>query len=325
MAVYFAYGSNLDRESWAQFCAGYDADPDCMKALGPALLPDCELVFNYRSVLRTGGALNIRERRGHYVHGVLFEVNERGWDVLDIKESVAIGCYRRISHAAITYGGRTVPVTTYQVTQQRQEGFVPPSEEYVQIVTRGLRSFGLPLHQFEVAARNEAGEPEVGGVFVYGTLMRGESRHEAIRRHDPEQTLLARAPGRLHATAADYPMLDVHQHHETDMVHGEFMSFRDTGPVLETLDEIEVFSGYASDDNEYVRTLVEVDTGHPTKRLAWTYVVADRSLITERIESGCWRTHRGVTAHGNASNDIDRKTAGPAHADPACSQAAHSD
>ncbi|MGD2139281.1 MAG: gamma-glutamylcyclotransferase [Burkholderiales bacterium] len=294
MAVYFAYGSNLDRQNWAQFCAQHDADPECMKPLGPAALPDCELVFNYRSVLRTGGALNIRQRRGHYVHGALFEVSERGWEVLDLKESVAIGCYRRISHAAITRGGRTVPVTTYQVTQQRQEGFVPPSDEYAQIVSRGLDAFGLPLHQFEAAAGNRSAAQEVEGVFVYGTLMRGESRHEAIRQHRPSELHQARTPGRLHATTADYPMLDVHEHKEGDVVRGEYAGFSDIGSALETLDEIEEFAGYTSEGNEYLRTLVEVDTGHSTKRLAWTYIAANRLIIGERIESGCWRTHRGI-------------------------------
>ena len=292
-AIYFAYGSNLDAENWAQFCTRYDADPASMKPIGPAVLPDCELVFNYRSVLRAGGALNIRERKGHFVHGALFEVSECGWEVLDIKESVAAGCYERIEHMAITRGGRPVPVTTYQVTAQRQEGFVPPSDEYAQIVSRGLKSFGLPATQLANAARNQPSEPHVEGVFVYGTLMRGESNHDAIRQHGPEETLRGRARGRLHATADDYPMLDVHEHHEQDEVHSEFMGFSDARPVLETLDVVETFSGYATDGNEYIRTLVEVDTGHTTKRLAWTYVAADRSLIGERIESGCWRTHRG--------------------------------
>ena len=294
MAVYFAYGSNLDAQNWAEFCASLDADPGCMKPIGPALLPDCEIVFNYRSVLRTGGALNIRERRGHFVHGAVFEVTDRGWDVLDIKESVAIGCYRRISHMAIMRGGRTVPVTTYQVTPQRTQGFVPPSQEYSDIVSRGLASFGLPSHQYHKAARNDRAESEVEGVFVYGTLMRGESRHHAIASHGPAVTLRAQARGRLHATRADYPMLDVHEHHDGDVVHGEFMQFSDTGPVLESLDEIETFSGYTTHGNEYVRTLIEVDTGHPTPRLAWTYVVGNRSMLAGRIESGCWRRHRGV-------------------------------
>lgn len=293
-AIYFAYGSNLDAENWAQFCARYDADPASMKPIGPAVLPDFELVFNYRSVLRTGGALNIRQNKGHFVHGALFEVTDTGWEVLDIKESVAAGCYTRIAHMAITRGGGTVPVTTYQVTPQRQEGFVPPSKEYARIVARGLKAFGLPSTQLENAARNETSRPDAEGVFVYGTLMRGESNYHAVQKHGPRETLRARTRGRLHATAADYPMLDVHEHQDDDEVHGEFMGFSDAGPVLETLDVIETFSGYTADGNEYVRSLVEVDTGHSTRRLAWTYVAADRSLIGVRIASGCWRTHRGI-------------------------------
>jgi gamma-glutamylcyclotransferase (GGCT)/AIG2-like uncharacterized protein YtfP len=245
-------------------------------------------------VLRAGGALNIRERRGHCVHGALFEVSERGWEILDAKESVAAGCYERIAHMAITGGGRTVPVTTYRVTRQRIEGFVPPSEEYSRIVSRGLACFGLPSEHYEKAARNERADPHVNGVFVYGTLMRGESRHSSIDRHGPEETVRARTRGRLHATAADYPMLDVGEHHDHEVVHGELMRFSDTGPVLETLDVVETFSGYADHGNEYLRTLVEVDTGHSTACLAWTYVAGDRSMIGERIESGCWRTHRGA-------------------------------
>ena len=95
MAVYFAYGSNLDWQNWSEFCARHGADPHCMKPIEPAFLPDVELVFNYRSVLREGGALNIRPRKGQVVHGMLFEVTDRGWEVLDRKESVAAGCYAR--------------------------------------------------------------------------------------------------------------------------------------------------------------------------------------------------------------------------------------
>ena len=247
------------------------------------------------------------------MHGALFEVTELGWEVLDIKESVAKGCYTRIEHMAITSSGRPVPVTTYQVTPRRQEGFVPPSDEYAQIVSRGLKSFGLPSAQLENAARNQPAEPDAEGVFVYGTLMRGETNHDAIRQHGPEETLRGRARGRLHATSADYPMLDIQEQHNQDVVHGEFMRFPDAGPVLETLDEIETFGGYTSDGNEYVRTLVEVDTGHATARLAWTYVAADCSMMGERIESGCWRTHRSIRSgaiddHHNGQENAPAET-----------------
>lgn len=294
MATYFAYGSNLDAQNWGEFCKRHQADPQCMRPIGPAMLPDRELVFNYRSVLRAGGALNIRERKGHFVHGALFEVDARGWEVLDIKESVAAGCYARVAHTAIAPGGRPVPVVTYEVTPQRIEGHVPPSNEYTEIVCRGLAAFGLPEHQFEKAAKNQPATAEVDGVFVYGTLMRGESRHATIEQHAPRDVLPARAPGRLHATHADYPMLDLHEHDRDERVQGELVRFADTTAVLAALDEVEDFCGYAHHRNEYLRTLVEVDTGLGGRQLAWAYVAANRSSMREHIQSGCWRTHRGA-------------------------------
>ncbi len=306
MADYFAYGSNLDWPNWTKFCARHGADPHCMKPVGTALLPDVELVFNYRSVLREGGALNIRPCRGQVVHGALFEVTERGWEVLDLKESVAAGCYARTPGVAITGGGRITPVVTYVVTPTRIEGFVAPSDEYNDIVKRGLSAHGLTTDQYDKSARGLRPDPEVEGVFVYGTLMRDESRYAVIEKHGPAQTLRARTRGRLHETAADYPMLDLENLHSDhvarsadvvhrgDVVHGELVRFPDMAPVLETLDEVEEFSGYTSKHNEYVRTLVEVDTGEASSQRAWTYVAANRKAIGRRIESGCWRTFRGV-------------------------------
>ena len=119
-------------------------------------------------------------------------------------------------------------------------------------------------------------------------------------------------------------MLEVGEHGAGDVVHGEYVGFADTGPVLETLDAIEEFVGYASEGNEYLRTLVEVDTGHSTKRLAWTYIAANRLMIGERIESGCWRTHRGISPEEYALNNAGENDAGQAQADGTYSKDAHS-
>jgi gamma-glutamylcyclotransferase (GGCT)/AIG2-like uncharacterized protein YtfP len=299
MATYFAYGSNLDAQNWRDFCARHNANAQSVKPIGPAVLPDCELVFNYRSVMRAGGALNIRERKGHFVHGALFEVSDHGWEILDLKESVAAGCYQRIAHTAIVSGGRTIPVVTYQVTRQRTENaFIAPSDEYSKFVRRGLAAFGLPSDQYEQAASNEQTQVQVDSVFVYGTLMRGESRHRAIEQHKPAELGEAQASGRLHATPEDYPMLDVHGDEPAGVVRGEFARFSDTGPVLETLDAVEAFHGYARHGHEYVRTLLEVESVRGTRHLAWTYVAGDRSMMGECIDSGCWRSHRAATRIG---------------------------
>ena len=302
MVIYFAYGSNLDWRNWSAFCARHNADPHCIKAIGAAHLPDVELVFNYRSVLREGGALNIRPRKGQVVHGVLYEVNARGWEVLDLKESVAIGCYARTRAVAITPGGQTTPVVTYVVTPARTEGFIAPSDEYTEIVLRGLSTHGLKSDQYEKCALGVRPYPEVEGVFVYGTLMRDEPRFASIHKHGPVQTLHGSTRGRLHETAADYPVLDLEvvRHgcsvNDEEMVRGEFVRFSDLATVLETLDEVEQFFGYENQRNEYVRTLVEIDTGGAVQSRAWTYAAANRAAIGPRIDSGCWRTFRGLRA-----------------------------
>jgi len=271
-----------------------------MRPVGPACLPDHELVFNYRSVLRKGGALNIRPRKGQIVHGAIFEVDDRGWEILDLKESVAAGCYARTKVVAIVENGRTVPVTTYVVTPERTESFVAPSEEYVEIVLRGLAFHGQPTHQFERSARDLPAEPQVDGVFVYGTLMQRESRHTAIQRNAPLQIRSARISGRLHETGADYPALVLEGVHPQDSVRGEFVQFADLSAALNTLDEMEAFSGYTSGNNEYERTLVEVDAEDGKRRSCWTYLAGSAMKLHAPIDSGCWRTHSGMKP------DLDR-------------------
>ena len=47
--LYFAYGSNLDAENWALWCETKGYDSVSIEPLGPAWLPDHELVFHYQS------------------------------------------------------------------------------------------------------------------------------------------------------------------------------------------------------------------------------------------------------------------------------------
>ncbi len=90
-------------------------------------------------------------------------------------------------------------------------------------------------------------------------------------------------------------MLDLDHGDAEARVRGEVFRFPDTGPVLESLDRIEDFHGYSRDGHEYVRTLLEVAAGNGECGLAWTYVAGERSMMGERIASGCWRTHRAAS------------------------------
>jgi gamma-glutamylcyclotransferase (GGCT)/AIG2-like uncharacterized protein YtfP len=135
---------------------------------------------------------------------------------------------------------------------------------------------------------------QVDGFFVYGTLMRGESRFAAISAHGIVRVLLARGPGRLFDTHGDYPMLRLAGAAPDDVVYGEFVSVGGFDGARVALDALEGFSGHGHPQNEYERMLVDVDVGGSRLMTAWTYVAADRGPTGNPIETGCWRQHRGV-------------------------------
>ncbi len=280
--LYFAYGSNLDDENWSTWCAKRGYSVGSIEPLGPAWLPDHELVFHYRSRLRNGGALDIRPRHGTTVPGALFRVHD--WAGLDAKEGVAGRYYQRVSLTALTDDGRAHAATSYRVCDDRLGDFVAPGPEYRQMVTRGLSRFGHGHEGFVAAAANDPAPFQPTSIFVYGTLMRGQ------RSHDKLSPRIGRAQGDAHVVGAAlihiewYPGLVLS---EEGRVHGELYEIDDLAEWLAELDSYEDFCGYDSDVSLYRRSLVRaVANGDPT--LAWAYVYLGDPDPFPRIPSGRW-------------------------------------
>src|SRR5207302_373144 len=81
----------------------------------------------------------------------------------------------------------------------------------------------LDERPLEAAAKNEDGAANTPGLFVYGTLMRGECRHHLLAAGYPTCILLAEAPGALH-DFGDYPGLRLLNRDEpATCVQGEFL------------------------------------------------------------------------------------------------------
>lgn len=280
--LYFAYGSNLDAENWALWCENKGYDPASIEALGPAWLPDHELVFHYQSRLRRGGALDARPRHGTAIPGALFRVHD--WEGLDAKEGVSGGYYRRIAVTALTADGRAHSATTYRVCDERITRFVAPGPEYREMVTRGLSRFGHGDDGFVAAAGGGSAPPAPTAIFTYGTLMSGE------RRHDLLATRVRRAHGSAHVVGASlihidwYPGLVLS---DGGPVHGELYELEDITATLEELDSYEDFSGYDDESSLYRRSLVSaVTTGGSI--LAWTYIYLGDTDAFPLIPSGRW-------------------------------------
>lgn len=281
--LYFAYGSNLNREDWRQR-TGFS--PDVLKDRSTAYLPDHDVRFSYDSKRRDGGVLDVQPRVGQVVPGVVFEVDDCGWQVLDDKEGEP---YERIGVTVLDKHGREMAVDTYRVRDEYRRQFVVPSVDYLDVVRAGLEFHGLPTRAVEAAAKNEHA-PLVDAFFVYGTLMRREFRFSALQSHGVRCALLAKAFGRL-LDIGEYPAL-IDMDSTDSMVHGDFVRVTALESAIQHLDGIEVFRGFGLPGSLYRRTLSLVDVGEGRIRHAWTYCWA-RSHAGTSIASGDWRQHHG--------------------------------
>lgn len=287
---YFGYGSNLNEADWARFCDRIGVATDVIEALGPAVLPDMQLCFDYYSHGRQGGALDIQPRRGHLVHGVLYRASPEGWRVLDRKEG-APNYYKRIETLALKPDGAMVPVVTYDVTPARKRDFCAPTAEYRQLVAEGLQAWGLPIDGLNAAAENRPPRTEIEHVFVYGTLLSGERNAGLIPTQNIRSIQPATVAGVLFDTGNAYPALAL-QDGAHGVVQGECLQIEDLPALLGTLDRLEVFAGYEDPAPLFQRTLVgaTVETGRVLR--AWCYVGAREGLFREVIGSGSWVEYR---------------------------------
>ncbi len=290
--LYFAYGSNLNRADWERFCARMGTNPESLQPVARAILPDMRLSFDYHSKTRGGGALNIQPAPGHIVQGVLYRADAEGWKALDAKEGAPL-CYQRVARIALAEDGSRMPVVTYEVTPESRCGFTKPTDEYREIVAQGLMAWGLTTTALERAANAEPPQSFIDGLFVYGTLMEGESRAMAI----PPERILSRLPaytaGTLHQTAGDYPAMRLpnpHRGSDQGLVRGECLQLADLPGLLPTLDRIEGFGGDDDPRALFHRTLVTVVPDDGQDRLAWCYVAAATHLCGDVIAGGCWRS-----------------------------------
>jgi gamma-glutamylcyclotransferase (GGCT)/AIG2-like uncharacterized protein YtfP len=291
---YFAYGSNLNADDLARCLQRHRVDPQECKPLTRATLPDHELSFGYCSHSRGGGALDVRQRRGSVVEGVLFTTTARAWGALDRKEGVRLGAYERKRVEVILPDGTLTSATTYVATTQRHVDPVRPTQDYLSAVEAGYRHWGLDTSALHEAAEGGSGASWVTALFAYGTLMRQEPRSAAVAAFRPACVLLGRTQGSLWLAGPDFPVMRPEQ--SKDLVRGEFTLFDSAEAPLAHFDILEGFLGYGHPGNLYRRTLVDVDIGTKMRR-AWTYTDAQRLPVRERITTGDWRRHRGVHRH----------------------------
>lgn len=289
--LYCGYGSNTDPAHLDEWCRSQGHGAGLFQPVGLAELPDVELAFNYFSRGRQGGALNLRERRGSLVSGLLLKVLPGGWAALDRKEGVGSRAYRRVRRHAIGAYGEAIPVSTYVATPADEAVHHAPADGYVETVLKGYATCGIDPDPLNAAAAGRPAGSDLSALFFYGTLLRGEARAHVVGDAGPSCIILGEVRGTL-LDLGPYPGLVPARPGGPDSwwVDGEFVRIPDIGTVLEKLDAIEDARPFGTPDGLYRRTVVDVGVGDGRVRRAWTYAAGGAAPV---IRSGSWREHRG--------------------------------
>lgn len=158
--MYFAYGSNLNAKDWNRYHENSPLFDDVFEFVSNAVLPDYRLGFTRYAKSRAGGVLDIVESQGHGVPGAIFRVKSMdGWRALDAKEG-APTCYNEVSVTVVLENGEEYEVTTYQVcanrlqiVNDRENSYVKPHDDYVAVVSQGLKDCGLSDEHLDAALK----------------------------------------------------------------------------------------------------------------------------------------------------------------------------
>jgi len=284
--LYFGYGSNLCEADLDRYCLERGLPPIRLLHVGPGFLPDRRLAFTHRSTSRGGGVLDVPPARGEAVAGVLFRVSsDTSIATLDRKEGEG-HVYLRFESVVLTENGAEQRAVAYEVAPEYREPFVAPSPSYVDVVRGGYDDHGLDLAPLEAAAAGRSPTGPALGVFVYGTLRRGEERHPTLLRHAATGGEAATTAGTL-LDLGPYPGLVVDG--QDGSVKGELYGIPDSDSLFEELDAIETFRGFGVPGSLYRRAVVRVRTAGSGSKLAWTYVYLDPPTGSPVIGSGDWR------------------------------------
>tara|TARA_B100001093_G_scaffold519807_1_gene610613 strand:- start:2299 stop:3180 length:882 start_codon:yes stop_codon:yes gene_type:complete len=285
--LYFGYGSNLDWDDWQAWCEDKKLRSDGLVEISPCWLPNYSMKFHYFSNSREGGAADVIETgRGHAVPGVLFSMNADALRAMDQKEGVKAGAYARRKVEVILPNGTFVEALTYCVTEnRREERFIQPTSLYCNLIENGLKKRKLPIGELKNAIEDFKPSYPIENIFVYGTLMKGESRHPTLSEYSIGEGRLASTDGML-IDLDDYPGMLTG---EEGTVYGEVYQMDQMFPTLKTLDTIEGFYGYQSTDSLFTRTIVQIKTERG-QEWAWTYAYNNHDEENVHvIESGNWK------------------------------------
>lgn len=149
---YFTYGSNMDKGDLDVWCKrrGYSlinfpAKPNV------TVLDGWELVFNYCSSTRGGGAANIMQAGGKAVYGIMLGLSSEEYEKIAEKEgwkkdNPEESYYEPLPVSVkLVSGGFVESAITFKVLKKREEEtFQTPTRPYRDLILNAAKRYGFP-------------------------------------------------------------------------------------------------------------------------------------------------------------------------------------
>ena len=145
---YFGYGSNLDETYFKQYTPS-------VKRVTTAHLPNFEIQFRSYSANLDGGLSSIIPKAGGLVEGVIYTIDKKEIEALDILEDVPLGVHIRETFKVISPDGKWYNADLYYVAEPK--GPFTPSIKYLGYMINGAKVQGInqPWIDYLEALREE--------------------------------------------------------------------------------------------------------------------------------------------------------------------------
>jgi hypothetical protein len=142
--LYFGYSTILDRAAFEEWRGqhSYDFFELPSGAQGQAL--DLGLTWDFLSRWWGGRVAGLKDEPGSTVHGLVFEIAEKDWAIIQHKEGVVTGmCVERAVKVKLA-DGKVVDAIAFTTNPQRATSDGEISQRFVEALTRGAKAAGLP-------------------------------------------------------------------------------------------------------------------------------------------------------------------------------------
>lgn len=143
MIRYFAYGSDLHRDSIADWCRHADRPLPRREELRPAVLTHHRICFPVHEPFWRGGIADVVPTPGKSVSGALMEMSSHGLETLE-RMAGRSRAQRAVVRVTPYVGGPPVEAITFRIGQPDLR-HMPPSAIYLNRLTEAAAEIGLSM------------------------------------------------------------------------------------------------------------------------------------------------------------------------------------